>query len=254
MRNALGAKRTAQEVDCDFLASGDTVFDLADIKALEESLIDFPPIEKRLNGNLLIFERPIPGELCYMGVDVSTGRAKDYSAFSILNSFGSQKACFKGRIPVNKLRDLVAQMGYEYNTAQIGVDGIGVGEAVTSGLQEMGYENLYYTVQLIKETRSSEPQIRKVPGFFANTNTRNIIINELEQDIRENTIEIKNPFFISEAYSFIYDDMNRPVAMSKGEYVGDGTETYTDDSIFAEAIANHLRKRKSISFEVVNPR
>ena len=254
MKRALGLKRTAQEIDCDFLASGDNVFDLADIRNIEERLADYPPIEKRLKGNLLIFEKPIPGEVCYIGADVSTGRAKDYSSFAIYNSFGVEKACFKGKIPVNKFRDLLFSMGEEYNWALIAVDAIGVGEAVTSGLQELNYPNLYYTIQIVKETRSSEPIQKKVPGFFGGPNNRQIIINGLEQDVREESIEIRNPFFVAEAYSFVYDDMNRPIAMSKGEYIGDGNETYTDDSIFAEAIANHIRKGKSISYITTTPK
>jgi len=254
MRNALGAKRTAQEIDGDFLASGDTVFDLMDIKDIEENLAEYPPIRKELKGNLLIFEEPIDGEICYLGGDVSTGRAKDYSSFSIMNQNGVEKACFKGRVPVNKFRDLIAKWGKHYNNAQVAIDAIGVGEAVVAGLQEMGYPNLYYTTQLVKESRNAKPVQKKVPGFFTTGSNRNIIINGLEQDIREMNCEVKNPFFCSEAYTFIYDELNRPVAMNKGEFIGDGVETYTDDAIMGEAITNFIRKRNASYMEVINPR
>ena len=36
MSTALGPKRTAQEIDGDFLGSGNSVFDLVDIKAIED--------------------------------------------------------------------------------------------------------------------------------------------------------------------------------------------------------------------------
>ena len=39
MSSALGAKRTAQEIDGDFLSSGNTVFDLADIKLSKTALV-----------------------------------------------------------------------------------------------------------------------------------------------------------------------------------------------------------------------
>ena len=38
MRQVLGPKRTAQGIDGDFLSSGDSVFDLVDIRDIEESL------------------------------------------------------------------------------------------------------------------------------------------------------------------------------------------------------------------------
>lgn len=56
----------------DFLSSGNTVFDLADIKAIEECLFDYPVINTRLKGQYKEFNEPDPnkeyfigGRLCY---------------------------------------------------------------------------------------------------------------------------------------------------------------------------------------------
>jgi len=246
MRNALGAKRTAQEIDGDFLASGDTVFDLADIKAIEEDLTDRPPIEKRYNGNLLIFEKPKPGEAYFIGSDVATGRATDYSAFTVMNRSGKEYAAFKGRIPTNRLRDILAEVGREYNNALIGVEGNDVGEAVVKLLQEVGYANQYYTEQIVKEKRSSKPIVKKVPGWYTTRSNRSVIIDGLETDIREEAVTISDPFFVNEAYTFIYDISNRPVAMQKGESISGSDETYSDDSIMAKCICNFIRKGKQL--------
>jgi hypothetical protein len=254
MRQALGAKRTAQEIDCDFLASGDTVFDLADIKDIEEELQFSPPIEKRLNGNLLIFKRPVPGERYFIGGDVSTGRAADYSSFSVMNALGEEFAAFKGRIPLNRYSSLLASTGMEYNRALLAPEANDIGEAVISYLQLNGYNNLYYTTKLIKEKGSNKPKVLKVPGWFTTSKTRPIIINKLEEDIREGTVNILNPFFTNEAYTFVYDEMNRPVAMNKGEALGDGSETYADDAIMGEAITNFIRSGKQIPLEMIPPK
>jgi len=176
-----------------------------------------------------------------------------------MDSLGIEHACFKGRIPVNVLVNILAQLGIEYNTALIAPESVGVGEAVIAGLQEKGYPNLYYTEEIVKEHRGAEPIVKKKPGFHTGVHNRSIIINLLEQDIREyvdgiGTCEVKDPFFISEAYTFVYDDLNRPVAMSKGEYIGDGSETYTDDAIMAKAITNFIRKRSYSNMEVVTPK
>jgi hypothetical protein len=254
MRRALGLKRTAQEIDCDFLTSGDNVFDLRDIKAIEEDLADFPILEKRINGNLLIFRRPVPNEPYFMGLDVSTGRASDYSAFSIMDRFGNEMAAFKGRVPPNRLRDIAVKVAVEYNHALMAPEANDIGEALVSGLQDIGYQNIYYTQRLIKEKGESKPKILKVPGWYTTSKNRNIIINGLEQDLREDTAHILDPFFVNEAYTFIYDEQNRPVAMQKGEYIGDGSETYSDDSIMAKAITNFVRKGKQLPLEHVSPR
>lgn len=241
-RSVLGSRRTAQEVDCDFLSSGSNVFDPMDIKAMQDSLPDYPVIDTDLKGNLLVFEHPKKGTEYFLGGDVSTGRAKDYSTFSIVDKQGDQKACYKGRIPTNRFRNLVGEWGSKYNQALVGIEGNDIGEAVVMGLEEQCYPNLYYTIRLLKERGETEHKTEKIPGWYTTSKNRPIIIDGLERDIREENITIKNPFFISEAYTFIYDESNRPVAMKKGEYIGEGSNTYTDDAIIGECIANHIRK------------
>ena len=255
MRGALGAKRTAQEIDGDFLASGDTVFDLEDIRVIEDSLtdLDFLPIEKRMNGNLLIFKKPNLNEDYFIGVDVSTGRATDYSAFTIMNRRGEEFATFKGRIPTNKLRDTVMNLGMEYNRALLAIEGNDIGEGVVMGAQERGYPNLYYTRQLVKEKRSSKPLIKKVPGWYTTRANRGVIIDGLEEDVRESNLIIKDPFFVTEAYTFIYDIANRPQAMQKGESISGSDATYSDDSIIAKCITNYIRKGKYLPQSTVTP-
>lgn len=245
MYSVLGPRRAAQEIDCDFLASGNNVFDPMDLKSIQDGLIDHPVIRHELQGNLLVFEDPIPNVEYFLGGDVATGRAKDYSAFSIMDKHGDEKVCFKGRIPTNRFRNLVGEWGIKYNQALVGVEGNDIGEAVVMGLEEQSYPNMYYTVRMLKEKGDSEPKIEKIPGWYTTSKNRPIIIDGLERDIREEVVTIKNPFFIAEGYTFVYDASNRPVAMQKGEYMGDGSNTYSDDSIIATCITNYIRKGNS---------
>jgi len=244
MRNALGAKRTAQEIDGDFLSSGDTVFDLVDIKDIEEFIADNPAISTRYNGQLLIFEKPKPGVQYFLGADVATGRAKDYSTFSVMDREGNEVAAFKGRIPTNRFAHIIAEVGKMFNTALVAPEANDIGEAVVMELQNINYPNLYYSVRFVKEKGHSKPKEERVPGWFTTSKTRPVMINLLEEDVREVNIVIKNPYFVPEAYTFIYDNANKPVAMNKGEYIGNGEETYTDDSIISTAITNFIRKGK----------
>jgi len=223
----------------------DTVFDLVDIKDIEEFIADNPPIETRYDGKLLIFERPKPGKQYFLGSDVSTGRAKDYSTFTILDKAGNEMAAFKGRVPTNRLAYIIAEVGKEYNWALAGVEANDVGEAVVMVLQELEYPNIYHTIRFVKEKGQTQPKQERVPGWFTTSKTRPVILNSLEEDVREVSIVLKNPHFVVEAYTFIYDEANRPVAMSKGDYIGNGDATYTDDSIICTAIANHIRKGKT---------
>lgn len=250
MKTAMGPRRTAQEIDGDFLTSGYTVFELEQIKAIEDMLGEYDIIEKGYNGSLLIFEKPKPGEKYTIGADVSTGRARDYSAFTLTDSKGDEKAVFKGKISVNDFSKLLAKIGKRYNHALIGPETNDIGLAVTSNLQNNGYKNLYYSERIIKEKGNKRGKIEKIPGWLTTRKNRPVIIDHLEEDIREDAITIKDPFFVQEAYSFIYDSANRPVAAGKDrkgsgdDDSDDDDNTYTDDAIMGKAINNYLRKGK----------
>lgn len=251
MASALGPKRTAQEIDGDFLSSGNTVFDLADIKAIEDCLSDYPVIKKRFNGQYRQYLEPQSDKEYFIGADVSTGRASDYSAFTCMDKQGEEQAVFKGRIPIDKYAKLLGDTGQLYNWATIAPESNDVGMAVTTKLQDEGYPKLYYYQKMLKKKGKSRPEMDKSPGWLTTQKNRSVIIENLEQDIREEDVIIKDPFFVQEAYTFIYDGLGRPVAMGKHRANNSAVDidlegdVYSDDSIFGKAICNHIRKGKT---------
>lgn len=251
MASALGPKRTAQEIEGDFLSSGNTVFDLADIKAIEDCLSDYPVIKKRFNGQYRQYLEPQSDKEYFIGADVSTGRASDYSAFTCMDKQGEEQAVFKGRIPIDKYAKLLGDTGQLYNWATIAPESNDVGMAVTTKLQDEGYPKLYYYQKMLKKKGKSRPEVDKSPGWLTTQKNRSVIIENLEQDIREEDVIIKDPFFVQEAYTFIYDGLGRPVAMGKHRANNSAVDidlegdVYSDDSIFGKAICNHIRKGKT---------
>ena len=91
----------------------------------------------------------------------------------------------------------------------------------------------------------------KTPGWLTTAKNRSVIIEGLEEDIRNNVVTIKDPFFVQEAYTFIYDSLGRPVAMGKHRSNSSSveedleTDVYADDDILGKAICNHIRKGKT---------
>lgn len=252
MRESLGARRTAQEIDGDFLTSGNSVFDLVQIKAIEDMLGEYPMIVSRYNNQLRIFNQPEEGVHYYIGADIATGRSRDYSAFSIMDRWGEEVACFKGRMPVDQFADVLIEMGYKYNNALIAPETNDIGLAVTSRLQTERYPNLYYSTSILKKKglrgkKGKGVETQQVPGWLTTSKSRPVMIDQLEEDIRNEEVEIKDPWFVQEAYTFIYDETNRPVALGKNRRSSQGEdeledESYTDDSIMAKAITNFIRK------------
>ena len=250
MSTALGPKRTAQEIDGDFLGSGNSVFDLVDIKAIEDCLPDYPPLKKRFNGQYLQFTEPYLNTEYFIGADVATGRASDYSSFTCMDKGGEEQVVYKGRMPVDKYARLLGDTGTLYNNAVIAPESNDVGLAVTSFLQTEGYPKLYYYQKMVRKKGKSRPEVDKSPGWLTTNKNRSVIIDGLENDVRNEVVTIKDPFFVHEAYTFIYDSLGRPVAMGKHKTNSAGvedleTEVYADDDIMGKAICNHIRKGKT---------
>lgn len=251
MSSALGAKRTAQEIDGDFLSSGNTVFDLADIKAIEDCLSDYPVIKKRFNGQYRQFCEPESNKEYFIGADVSTGRASDYSSFTCMDKLGEEQVVYKGRMAVGAYAKLLGDTGKLFNWAVIAPESNDVGLSVTSKLQDEGYPNLYYYQKMLKKKGKSRPEMDKSPGWLTTQKNRSVIIENLEEDIRLDHVIIKDPFFVQEAYTFIYDGLGRPVAMGKHRANNSAVDVdlegdvYADDDIFGKAICNHIRKGKT---------
>lgn len=248
MSSALGPKRTAQEIDGDFLSSGNTVFDLVDIKAIEDTLSEYTPIKTRLGGQYREFNEPIDGTDYYIGADCATGRGTDYSSFTCMDSKGEEQVIYKGKIPLNQYAKLLGDTGEKFNFAKIAPETNDIGMAVTLQLQDEGYPNLYFSTKLLKNKKGGRPEEEKVPGWLTTQKNRSLIIESLEKDIREDLLIIKDPFFVQEAYTFIYDGLGRPVARGKHKSLNSSididleAQAYSDDDIFGKAICNHIRK------------
>ena len=249
MSTALGPKRTAQEIDGDFLSSGNSVFDLMDIKAIEDCLSEFPIIKRRYNGQYLQFNEPEPDKDYFIGADVATGRATDYSSFTCMDKGGEEQAVYKGRMSVDKYARLLGDTGQLFNWATLAPESNDVGLAVTSMLQAEGYPKLYYFQKMVKKKGKTKPEVDTAPGWLTTSKNRPVIIDGLEADIRNDVITCKDPFFVYEAKTFIYDSLGRPVAMGKHKSNREGDDslsedTYADDDIMGKAICNHIRKGK----------
>lgn len=253
-REILGPRKTAQEIDGDFLTSGNTVFDLADIRDIEDNIEDTKIIAHHYKGLVKVYEKPKRGLKYTLGMDVATGRSQDYTAFSILDQFGDEKVSFKGKIPIDKAEEFCAKWGKEYRRAVCAPESNDIGLGVAVGLQKHGYKNLYYSRHLLRKKGKSKAEVDEIPGWYTTKKNRPIIIAGLEEDIRTQAINIKDKEFCAESYTFIYDSRNRPVAMNKDKNSTDDLfddMVYTDDAIFAKAIANQVRKQPISRFSIL---
>lgn len=265
MAASLGPRRTAQEIDGDFLTSGLSFFNLVEIREIEDSLSDYVRLDLRrdpifdplfkipgfsgISDQLIIYDKPQKLTRYTIGGDIATGRARDYSTLTLGKDDGEEVGCFKAKIPIDTMTSLMGTLGQIYHRARLAPEANDIGIAVANKLQSEGYHNLYYSVKLVKKKREKRPKEEDIPGWYTTSKNRIVILTQLEEDIRKNMTIIKDPYFVQEAYTFIYDSRNKPVAQGKSESAEDGDlelsgeDEYVDDSILGKAIYNFVRKK-----------
>lgn len=247
-KKKIGDTRTAQEIDCEFLKSGNNVFDLELVRECEEILIDLP--KKRIQGGKgYQYSSPVRGELYFIGADVSTGRARDYSAYCIMNKAGVIVESFKAKIDITNFGKLLVERAKVWNNAILAPESNSYGEGVISTIQMLKYPNLYVYTSLTKKVNEYEQKAAVVYGWQTTPKNRSVIITKLSDEWDNYNLQLLCPFFLQECYTFIYDNNGKQVALGKSgndsedeDAVGGEGTIYTDDSIIATAICNYVRQ------------
>jgi hypothetical protein len=248
-KQILGPRKTAQEIDGDFLTSGNNVFDLADIKDIEEFISDLEEdkaIDYKRSGLLKIYEYPKPDVHYFSAMDVASGRSQDYTAFTIFDAAGDEKLSYKGKIGIDHAEKLAMKWNMKYNRAIFAPESNDIGLGLAVNVQNHGYNNLYYSRSMLRKKGKRRTEEQEIPGWYTTSKNRPVIIAQLEEDVRNGGVTIKDRAFCNEAQTFIYDSRNRPIALNKDKQANDDVlddQVYTDDSIFAHAIGNHIRKQ-----------
>jgi hypothetical protein len=118
----LARQEYAEDAESCFLASGESVFELAAIDARLAGLPD--PVERRRNGEFEIWLPPLPGKHYLVAVDPAGGGSDgDYSAAQVVEmESGLQCAEFAGHVGGLELAELVTALANEYNQAHLVVE------------------------------------------------------------------------------------------------------------------------------------
>ena len=225
----------AQECDCDFLSSGDTVFEPEDMTYYEETQMQEPVERRGVDGNMWIWESPDYSKDYMVVADVARGDSQDYSAFHI---FDIESACqvaeYKGKLSPKDFGNVVVGAASEYNDALLVVENANIGWATIEQILEREYRNLYYSTRSQNETVESYMNKwdtdKLVPGFTTSNKTRPLIIAKMMEYIRERSVTIRSKRLINEMRVFIWK--NGKAQAQNG---------YNDDVVMAFAIGLYIR-------------
>ena len=223
-------RKIAQELECDFLGSGDGVIPSEVQDNIVKNMLRDPK-EKYMQGTFWQWKEPVQGHRYIMGVDVSRGDSEDFSSINVIDfDEREQVAEYIGKIPPDDLATVAYKWGILYESfIVVDITG-GMGVATSRKLQELNYKNLYIdgiNTKNIWEYNSKA--MEKIPGLNFN-NKRTQIVAAFEEQLRKG-FQVRSARLMNELNTFVYIN-GRPdhmkgahddaiMSMSMALYVGD---------------------------------
>lgn len=200
----LPKRKVAQEFLCDFISSGETFLQPSEMDYLRD-MID-PPVRKEGPANgVWIWSDPSPGKKYVISSDVARGDSSDFSTFHVIDHDECEVVAeYMGKIPPDKLADLLLDYGKKYNTALLCPERNTFGYFTCVKLRDAGYKRLYYRHATgdVFEFVSNDPDA--VPGFETQGNTRPQILGKLEELIRNKVLKSYSQRTYDELQGFVW--------------------------------------------------
>ena len=229
----MSRRQIAQELECNFNTSGDTVIHPDDIKRIFGNIKE-PKHRTGFDRNFWIWEE-YSSDCTYLVVaDVARGDGKDFSVFHVIKLETMEViAEYQGKPTPDIYGNMLCSVGKEYGNALLVVENNSVGFAVIEKLRELEYPNLYYSIKSTHQYVSqleAEGISNSVPGFTTTQKTRPLIVAKLEEFIRNKLITLYSARIANEFKTFIWNN-GRPEAM----------RSYNDDLIMSLAIGCWVR-------------
>lgn len=234
-------KKAAQEFDCNFLASGDNVVDLAIVEFYKKNRQKDPVDIRGADRGLWIWHYPDYSHSYLVCADVARGDGADFSAAHVIDITGEtpiQCAEYKGNLGTKDYGNFLVALATEYNNALLIVERENVGWATLQAIIDREYKNTFYSstdlkyvdVQRQLTNRYDSEEKKLVPGFSTNIKTRPLVINNIEMYFRSQAVDIYSKRTLAELDTFIWKN-GKAQAM----------DSYNDDLVMALGIGLWVR-------------
>jgi hypothetical protein len=236
----MSQKQISQELLCDFASSGDTFLNAETLEKLR--IVTRNPIEKSgPENNVWYWEYPIEGFNYILSADVARGDSGDYSTFHIINTKNMNISVeYKGKITPDHFASLIYDAARRFNNAIICPENNAYGYTVLAKIAELGYKNLYFSSEKekYKYLYSGEHTIGRA-GFTTSKESREKILANLEESLRNGRIKTYSNRLVSELKTFVWN--GKKVGAMKG---------YNDDLVMSLAIGCWLADSNSDQYNV----
>jgi hypothetical protein len=232
-------RKVAQELECNFLGSGDNVFESEVLQNISQNTLQEPGA-KLMGGSLWIWKEPVVGHKYVMGVDVSRGDSEDFSCIEIID-FDEQEQVLEyvAKVPP----DVVAEIAYKWGTMYdafcvVDLTG-GMGVATARKLQELNYKGLYVDTTESTNKWKWDPKLNeKIPGI--NFNSKRVQIIASFEEVVRHGFKVRSTRLYNEMNTFVY--INGRPDHQKGHHddciMGISMATYVAEKSFQQLTKN----------------
>ena len=229
----MSKRQIAQELECNFNVSGETVVHPDDIQWYLERTTT-PEYRTGFDRNYWIWKRHDPEKPYLIVADVARGDGKDNSAFHIFELSNMEVVAeYIGKPTPDDFADILYNVAGEYGAPMLVIENNNIGYAVLKKLSDKGYPNLYHSTKgdhQYVDPISAQWQSNAILGFTTSSKTRPLIVAKMEEFMRNRLIKINSTRLLSEMKTFIWRH-GRPEAM----------RSYNDDLVMSFAIGCWVR-------------
>ena len=229
----MSKRQIAQELECNFNVSGETVVHPDDIQwYLEKARA--PQYRTGFDRNYWIWKKYDDQKTYLIVADVARGDGKDNSAFHVFDLESLEViAEYVGKPTPDDFADILFDVAGEYGNPMLVIENNNIGYAVLKKLLDKEYPNIYHSAK--GDHRYVDPitaqwQSNVVPGFTTSSKTRPLIVAKMEEFMRNKLVNINSNRLLSEIKTFIWKG-GRPQAM----------RSYNDDLVMSFAIGCWVR-------------
>ncbi len=228
----MSKREIAQELECNFNASGETVIHGDDLKRIMENVSE--PLHKTgFDRNYWIWHPPEFGKEYLAVADVARGDGTDFSVCQIIDlETLEQVAEYQGKITPDMFAPLLYNIGNEYNGALMVIENNSLGIGVLSRLEDLEYSNIYYSKKTTHEylDQATAEAVGGIAGFTMSMKTRPLVIAKFEEFVRNKLLIINSMRLANEIKTFVWHN-GRP----------QGMRGYNDDLVISTSIACWVR-------------
>lgn len=218
-----------------FIATGRPVFQISALKKYQ-SAVEKPIRSGYLKdgiftdddkGYIKIWKEPEQDKFYVIGGDVAEGLATgDYSCAVVLDEDYELCAAWHGHIDPDLFGDELTKLGNYYNEAYVAPESNNHGHTAVRAMIRNEYYNLYYQKNYNKLTND----ISQKPGWSTNKRTKPLMIDSLNEFVREIWLRLPWDTLISELFTYVRADDGSMNAQTGCH----------DDTVMALAIALQL--------------